>query len=319
MAVTSIFTWILTSGTLGIAPFTIVFADASTGSPDGWSWNFDDGSSSNSQNISHTFQTNGSFIVTLLTYKKNGGTSLINPDFITRRTKNSAPPGNDPAIEYDEFLAASWTTYETDFNASYSHMHPGTFTYQYETNERTFDFDLSSNPDATNIANLQYKINNAITIPESIMNIESLSISLNITSPINVWRFLADISTYLGSTTPPLEAKDAFYLVLSTPPTTADRSGWVVDFRVIIQPISSKDSSSQSIGEFTDISDDIDFTATPRKGILDIDSLFDITGVTSTITSVSFLRRPSGIGASYTKYAIIVNPTENFNIEIPEP
>ena len=50
---------------IGAAPLTVVFTDASTGSPDSWSWDFGDGGTSTDQNPTHTYVTTGTYDVTL--------------------------------------------------------------------------------------------------------------------------------------------------------------------------------------------------------------------------------------------------------------
>jgi PKD repeat protein len=49
----------------GAAPLTVHFSDKSVGSPTGWQWDFGDGSSSTLQNPVYTYNTPGTFTVTL--------------------------------------------------------------------------------------------------------------------------------------------------------------------------------------------------------------------------------------------------------------
>jgi len=49
----------------GVAPLTIHFTDQSSGSPTGWHWDFGDGSSSTRQDPAYTFQSPGTYNVTL--------------------------------------------------------------------------------------------------------------------------------------------------------------------------------------------------------------------------------------------------------------
>jgi PKD repeat protein len=53
------------SVTEGVAPLTVAFADASTGTIDTWAWSFADGATSTSASPSHTFTSPGSYSVTL--------------------------------------------------------------------------------------------------------------------------------------------------------------------------------------------------------------------------------------------------------------
>jgi len=51
---------------------TVIFADTSTGSPTGWSWDFGDGGTSSTQNPVHTYSTAGTYTVTLTASNANG-------------------------------------------------------------------------------------------------------------------------------------------------------------------------------------------------------------------------------------------------------
>jgi len=62
---------------------TISFFDSSTGNPTSWIWNFGDGNSSTQQNPTHTYSSNGSYTVRLITCNTNGCDTLINPNMIT--------------------------------------------------------------------------------------------------------------------------------------------------------------------------------------------------------------------------------------------
>src|SRR5206468_4069479 len=55
-------------------PLTIQFADASTGGPTAWQWDFGDSSISTSQNPAHTYAAAGDYVVTL-TASNSGGAS----------------------------------------------------------------------------------------------------------------------------------------------------------------------------------------------------------------------------------------------------
>src|SRR3990167_7485834 len=49
----------------GVAPLTIDFTDTSSAGGTSWLWQFGDGNTSASQNPSHTYVTNGTYVVTL--------------------------------------------------------------------------------------------------------------------------------------------------------------------------------------------------------------------------------------------------------------
>ena len=60
----------------GVAPFTLRFnSEASTGCPTAWHWDFDDGSTSNEQNPTHTFTAVGDYNVTLTVTNDLGSSS----------------------------------------------------------------------------------------------------------------------------------------------------------------------------------------------------------------------------------------------------
>lgn len=62
--------------TSGAAPLAVTFADASTGSPTSWLWNFGDGTTSTQQNPGvHTFTNIGSITVTLTVTNAGGSSS----------------------------------------------------------------------------------------------------------------------------------------------------------------------------------------------------------------------------------------------------
>jgi len=54
------------SVTSGKAPLAVQFNDTSTGSPTSWAWNFGDGATSTSQNLTYIFNTAGVYPVTLV-------------------------------------------------------------------------------------------------------------------------------------------------------------------------------------------------------------------------------------------------------------
>ena len=56
------------NATQGGAPFTIGFIDSTSGQADGWTWDFGDGETSDEQNPVHTYDSDGSYTVTLTVY-----------------------------------------------------------------------------------------------------------------------------------------------------------------------------------------------------------------------------------------------------------
>ena len=71
------------SPTSGDVPLTVVFTDESTGSPTSWSWTFGDGGSDNVQNPTYTYNTVGTYTVTLTVANVDGSDALTRTDYIT--------------------------------------------------------------------------------------------------------------------------------------------------------------------------------------------------------------------------------------------
>ncbi|MDI9394115.1 MAG: PKD domain-containing protein, partial [Euryarchaeota archaeon] len=65
-----------TDSNAGNIPFTVKFTDTSTGEISSWKWDFGDGSTSTDQNPTHTYVTEGSYIVTL-TATGPGGSDTV--------------------------------------------------------------------------------------------------------------------------------------------------------------------------------------------------------------------------------------------------
>lgn len=76
----------------GIAPLTVSFTDTSTGDPSSWSWDFGDGSSgSSAKSPSHTFQKEGSYIVTL-TVSNDAGSNKVSHIIIVNKADETEKP-----------------------------------------------------------------------------------------------------------------------------------------------------------------------------------------------------------------------------------
>ncbi len=74
------FTGTPTSGTV---PLTVFFADTSTNTPTSWVWNFGDGSSSSTQNPSHTYNAIGNYTVSLTATNADGSDTKTLGNYIT--------------------------------------------------------------------------------------------------------------------------------------------------------------------------------------------------------------------------------------------
>ncbi|MFC1573421.1 S8 family serine peptidase, partial [Candidatus Eisenbacteria bacterium] len=70
--------------TSGVAPLTVDFTDLSSGGPTSWSWDFGDGiGTSTAQNPSYTYDTEGSYTVSLTATNAHGSDTETKVDYIT--------------------------------------------------------------------------------------------------------------------------------------------------------------------------------------------------------------------------------------------
>jgi len=77
---------------------TVQFTDQSSGNPTSWDWEFGDGSSSTSQNPSHTYTTAGNYTVSLTATNEYGSDEKIINDYITV----NEPSTNKPDLIIEE-------------------------------------------------------------------------------------------------------------------------------------------------------------------------------------------------------------------------
>lgn len=302
MAVTASFIWGVTSGILGVAPFTVQFTDtsdvpSSEDSADGWNWNFGDGTTSDSQDPSHTYTTNGPFLVTLLTFVTAGSPPPSIPLFtVSRRYKLGS--------NYANFLAASWTTDSLPGLPSYRKQTSAVYAAQ----EVTFKFDLTSYPEANNIATLVIKFNPGIDNPESFAIFDDIGIIMPANNN-NIFLFVSNIDSSLGGNTLQYTARDPGYPVLSLPIF----AGWSIsDIRATIQPISSKSSVSDIIGIFS-----IDFDVSASSGIITSNQIYGNNILNVTFRDLSIV--PAGLTYSWQKRNGGGSWTEFSNSQTPPP
>jgi PKD repeat protein len=69
--------------TSGYAPLAVQFTDTSAGGPTGWSWTFGDGGTSTAQNPAHTYQSPGTYSVTLTVTNSVGSDTVTQSNLIT--------------------------------------------------------------------------------------------------------------------------------------------------------------------------------------------------------------------------------------------
>jgi len=78
----------------GQVPFTVKFADTSTGKVSSWSWDFGDGSTSTDQNPTHTYVKSGSYNVTLTATGPGGSNTATSGKPITVSASLTSPSYN---------------------------------------------------------------------------------------------------------------------------------------------------------------------------------------------------------------------------------
>ncbi len=69
--------------TCGVAPLTVQFTDQSTNDPTSWDWFFGDGTTSTEQNPAHTYESAGTYTVTLTATNDGGSDTETRTDYIT--------------------------------------------------------------------------------------------------------------------------------------------------------------------------------------------------------------------------------------------
>ena len=80
------------SPTTGAAPLAVQFTDASTGTVTGWQWSFGDGGASTAQHPAHTYQSAGSYTVTLTASGPGGSDAESKTAYIVVTSGATPPP-----------------------------------------------------------------------------------------------------------------------------------------------------------------------------------------------------------------------------------
>jgi PKD repeat protein len=133
--------------TTGTVPLTVQFYDNSTNTPTAWQWNFGDSSpNSTEHNPVHTYDTPGTYNVTLMVTNSGGSDSTIRYDYIL--VKNQPPTANFTAnvtegaapltvlftdtssgvVDTWEWNFSDGTSNETTQNVVHTFNNPGTYT-----------------------------------------------------------------------------------------------------------------------------------------------------------------------------------------------
>jgi len=124
----------------GVAPVTVQFTDLSTGGATTWSWGFGDGVASTLRNPAHTYQTAGSFTVSLTASNSGGQGTRTRTDYIVVSTPASPPiadftanplSGNAPlAVQFTDRSTGA-TSWSWDFgDGASSSLRSPSHTYQ---------------------------------------------------------------------------------------------------------------------------------------------------------------------------------------------
>ncbi|PSR01071.1 MAG: hypothetical protein BRD50_09275 [Bacteroidetes bacterium SW_11_45_7] len=97
------------------APGTVQFTDITSPTPDQWTWDFGDGNTSTQQNPSHTYDSTGSYTVTLIAENSTGcSDTLTKQNYITVKS----PPNADFTANQTDACSVPFTVQFTDQSAN---------------------------------------------------------------------------------------------------------------------------------------------------------------------------------------------------------
>lgn len=316
MTVVADYTYCISSGSTISPPYDVDFIDISTGSPDGWFWDFGDGESSDVQHPLHTYNEAGPHTCVLTAFETTGlPTTLPQPAVTNRRFRSSTPPSSNPDTEHAQFLATSFTEDTSDFSSRYQLQNAGAGpVYTYYADESSFIYDLSSYPSSVNVASLEAKTNSAVDNIDGVIELVELGKFRVAPTPVNTYVFFADLNAYLGGNTPEFRIQDKdLAILLPNPGSVGDRTGWILDTRVIIQPFDSMDTESKII---FDLANAINFSANPVAGPNTLSSTFtNLSPITH--ATRSWKRRVNGSGAAFVEFSTAAAPVEIFDKDSP--
>ena len=87
------------NATSGNAPLSVLFNDASTGSPTAWNWSFGDGVNSTEKNPTHTYSTQGNYTVALTVSNAAGSNAITKSNYI-KVTANNTTNATIPVVSF---------------------------------------------------------------------------------------------------------------------------------------------------------------------------------------------------------------------------
>ena len=148
--------------TTGVLPLTINFTDQSWGNPTSWSWNFGDSGTSADQNPAHTFQTAGSYSISLTVSNGTENDTLIKTDYISVAVQTTFQPQTTAALQTAVDL---WVSDSASAVAAYGDINTWDVSLITDMSDlfklkTTFNDDIS-NWDVSNVINMSEMFENA--------------------------------------------------------------------------------------------------------------------------------------------------------------
>ncbi len=93
---------------------TVQFTDLTQNLPQTWAWDFGDGNTSNIQNPTHTYTSNGTYTVTLICTNANGSDTAVYTNYITVNTAGAVSATN--CYPQTTSYCCGYGTYQVTFN-----------------------------------------------------------------------------------------------------------------------------------------------------------------------------------------------------------
>jgi PKD repeat protein len=149
----------------GTVPLTVSFTDQSSNNPTSWQWDFGDGGTSTQRNPTHTYNTEGTYTVSLTATNSYGSDTEEKTDYITVSSGGNTPiaefttnttSGNAPlTVDFTDQSSNNPTTWQWDFgdsgtstqkNPSHTYAQQGTYSVSLiVSNAYGNDVELKSN------------------------------------------------------------------------------------------------------------------------------------------------------------------------------